>query len=227
MPKVTYEQYKALREKHGFNAYQAKMHAQQDANQPRWFKHAVEQTVKVPGTDCTLVLEVPSDDDNDFFDGDGQELKWTRIDYEFEQIRAQHVGAHMGYGWLSTGYTHRGQLAMVKMTSGGDRASRIEWYRKDGMSKQVAFETAQAAVKKEMEYWYRVVSGGVYKVGVVVKLLDENDTQIAEEALWGIESESDEYILQIANDFAAELVRAHYKELAEKQHWAERDVVTV
>lgn len=65
---------------------------------------------------------------------------------------------------------------------------------------------ALAAVRAEYEFFRRYFREDWCYVGVVVELLDGDGETVGEDSLWGIESDSTEYILETANDMARTLI---------------------
>ena len=67
-------------------------------------------------------------------------------------------------------------------------------------------ERAMRAVKRDYEYlsgWY---DNQWYYVGLIVELLDENDTILEEESCWGFKSDDTEYLCSEARSWAAHMV---------------------
>jgi hypothetical protein len=71
-------------------------------------------------------------------------------------------------------------------------------------------------------------------VGVIVARVDSEGEELESDSLWGIESDCDDYIAEVARDMADQMVRAQNKaryaarkESQERRYWAARDVVTI
>ncbi len=73
-------------------------------------------------------------------------------------------------------------------------------------------EKAMAAMKSTYEYIRRWCNDSWWYVGMIVTLLDENDEELSEEACWGFESESMDYLCEQARSWAAQMIRAERKE---------------
>lgn len=92
--------------------------------------------------------------------------------------------------------------------------------------KPTSGELASWAVDRDFERLHRWCNDEWYWMGVVVKLLDADDKVVAENSLWGVESDGD-YWREVAADMANTLLRGYAEEQAEAAYWAARDVETV
>lgn len=101
-------------------------------------------------------------------------------------------------------------------------------------------DIAAESVRRDMEYLRRWLNDDWWYVGVVVELLDDDGDVVDERSIWGIESDSGDYLEETARDLAFELASDHelttedierrrqeaIAEADERQRWAERDVIT-
>lgn len=90
-------------------------------------------------------------------------------------------------------------------------------------------EIRAEAVRRDFEYLRSWCNDGWHYVGVIVTDVtdDEDARNDYGHALWGIESNSDDYIEEIAHELIDGAAREFAKEVAEAEHWACRDVETV
>jgi hypothetical protein len=101
----------------------------------------------------------------------------------------------------------------------------------------------ERAVQADFDYLRRWLSDDWRYIGVCVELLDDEGEPVTERydyALWGIESDADDYIGEVAKELAGECANAEgittkqrraawlsaLHELRESRHWAARDVLT-
>lgn len=94
-----------------------------------------------------------------------------------------------------------------------------------------------AAVLADMDYLRGWCADDWHYVGVSVRILDQHGEPIGEDydnALWGIESSSEEYLQETAAELAGEILRirgnawrAALSERRQVKYWAARDVLTV
>lgn len=117
--------------------------------------------------------------------------------------------------------------------------------RKDGWNAEPfdAPGRIERAVQADFGRLRRWLSGDWFYVGVCVALLNESGddaTNKYSHALWGIESDCEEYIAEVAQELALECAKSEgitieqrreawrgaLKEARERQHWAQRDVAT-
>lgn len=100
-----------------------------------------------------------------------------------------------------------------------------------------AGEIRAAAVEKDFEFLRGWCNDEWHYCGIGVQLLDEDGEPVGEEyehALWGIESNADDYLKEVACELAAEICHgldktaaAEAKEQETRAYWEARDVMTV
>lgn len=84
------------------------------------------------------------------------------------------------------------------------RADNDQYCLKDGRAQRQA--QAVAAARAEYDFFRSWLRENWSYVGVIVELLDDDGAVIGSDSLWGIESNSDDYLLETANDMAAQLI---------------------
>lgn len=87
-------------------------------------------------------------------------------------------------------------------------------------------EVTAAAVEQDFERLRGWCNDRWHWIGVIVKLEDADGRLIAQDSLWGIEGDTD-YWQEVAAEIAERLHGEHVAEQAERQHWAERDTITL
>lgn len=68
-------------------------------------------------------------------------------------------------------------------------------------------EQAMAAMRSTCDYLREWCNNDWWYVGMIVTLLDQNDEELQEDACWGFESESMDYLCSEARDWAAHMIR--------------------
>lgn len=108
-----------------------------------------------------------------------------------------------------------------------DQREACKMARRDGWNAEPydAPNQVARAVESDFQFLRKFLNDDWHYVGVVVKIEDEEGEELAEDSCGGYESLND-YHKTSAKEMAEALVAGYKKELAEKQHWAERDVVT-
>lgn len=95
-----------------------------------------------------------------------------------------------------------------------------------------AGEIRAEAVRQDFEFLRGWANDQWHYVGVIVTLLDADDedgrfTPIDySHALWGIESEADKYLEEVAHELMGEAARESYREQQEASYWSARGVTT-
>jgi hypothetical protein len=225
-PQVLYEKYKAHRAKYGCNAETACRWAKQKP-QPKFIDtlpYSYRPTyVDVPGIGA-LKFELKDDNDYNSDDYDEQTFQWVKGMHDNEA--AKHCGAKMGENMYSLNHWDHGSVAVLcfDKKSGGRFEDRYKYHARS-MSKQDAYIAAQASIKDECEYRHRVAEGDVSWVGACVTLWepgepeDFNDQiedewkEIGQEEVWGFEyPDSEDYLLDTMNEWAASLVAKHWQQ---------------
>lgn len=100
-----------------------------------------------------------------------------------------------------------------------------------------AGEIRAAAVEKDFEFLRGWCNDEWHYCGIGVQLLDDDGEPVGEEyehALWGIESNADDYLKEVACELAAEICHGldktaavEVKEQETRAYWEARDVITV
>lgn len=111
-----------------------------------------------------------------------------------------------------------------------------EWERKSGQP-LTAGMIAAAAVDADFEHLLRWFNDDWRYVGVCVEQIDEDDQPLTNKyahACWGMESDDDEGLKQMANEYIDQIIGEHVRaeaaaiaEEIEVAYWNSRDVVTV
>jgi hypothetical protein len=80
--------------------------------------------------------------------------------------------------------------------------------RKDGWNAAPfdAPHRIERAVQADFDYLRRWLTDDWCYIGVVVERLDDEGSAVADSALWGIESDAHDYISEVANELADELL---------------------
>jgi hypothetical protein len=91
---------------------------------------------------------------------------------------------------------------------------------KDGWGcKPYDISSAMDAVKADYEFLRRWCNDDWWYVGMIVTLLDEDDTELREDSVWGFDSDSIDYLCSEARSWAARMIRDERDERrAEARH---------
>lgn len=190
--------------------------------------YSIDET-KITVKGLTFKVSIKADNDNpppwDGHDGHGPV---RRIDKRYRTYRHE-TGKRPGERPMGDGYFYDWQAAM-KQAKGEGWGPATE-----GLTRG---QQLQVAVQQDFDYLKAWVAGDFVWCGVCVTLEidgDAIDVPGAIDSLWGVEfwqhysltHSKNAYALEIAQDMALDLANAHLEEQKERQHWAERDVVTV
>lgn len=136
-----------------------------------------------------------------------------------------HDGGRREYLWL---YDYPGACETARRDGWGVDGGRLPG--------ETARQYAARAAMADFEHLRGYCSGAWEWVGVGVQLLDADGETIGGEydfSLWGIESNADEYLQEVARDLAGEILaqrakawREHLKEARARKYWESRDVQT-
>lgn len=173
----------------------------------------------------TFRVTHPLDDSTDApwerADGHGPVSKWTRnAKRPGERVLCSDRGAQRYYDW---------QAACKLARRDGWDADPIGAPNRIERAVQADFDFLRGWCNDEWQY-----------VGVVVELLDAEDEPIDKNSLWGIESDSYDYLRDTAHELADQLLHAHgltltqrtqawrgaLREARERRYWAQRDTIT-
>lgn len=181
-------------------------------------------TIELDGR--TFKVEVIPDDSMgapwDEHDGHGVVSDWTRREKRpGERVLCSDRDSHRYYDIAETMKLARKdgwgleEEALAKLA---DRLGR----------KPTKREITAAAVEQDFDRLRRWCEGDWYWVGVAVTLLDDEGEETDErDSLWGIESDCEDYLEEVASELAEEILSRVNEETAEREHWAARDVRTV
>lgn len=174
----------------------------------------------------TFRVNHPYDDSGDTpwerADGHGPVSEWTSRDKRpGERLLCSDRGSRRYYDW---------QEACKLARRDGWDAEPIGAPNRIERAVQADFDFLHAWCNDEWQY-----------VGVVVEMLGADGAVVAEQSLWGIESNAYDYLRDTAHELADEILhergltleqrthawRAALTEARERRYWAQRDTVTV
>lgn len=172
--------------------------------------------------------------DGDTFSHDGREFRINIVDDEDSGAPWDRADGHGVVSDWTTRDKRPGERVLNTDRSSKryyDVQASIAIAKRDGWDAQpyggTKGERAARAVDADFEYLRRWCNDQWRYVGVVVTLLDEDGEDAGEsESLWGIESESDDYIAETAREYAGQICARLDKEQTERAEWEARDVMT-
>ena len=154
-----------------------------------------------------LKVEIKPDDDT--------EAPWERV-YLHGPVsdwvrRDKRPGERMLYtdGWSRRYYDFAEAVKLAKRDGWGLAPERQKEFEAKAGRALTKAEVAQQAVVDDFNRLRAWCAGHWWYVGVVVTLHDDSDNEIDERSLWGIESDSGDYLKEVAKDLGNELVKEH------------------
>lgn len=176
----------------------------------------------------TFSAETPYDDSHgapwEECDGHGPVSEWKRAEkwsYGANKAPGEWV-LHADRGSIRTYDAAEAQRIALRDGWGlapADEAALAQRLGRVPTRRQIAAE----AVRRDFEYLRRWCADQWHYVGVVVTLLDADDDATDEtESLWGIESDSGDYLEETARELADQIcARLDAQEQAEREAWAD------
>lgn len=161
----------------------------------------------------TFVVHIEADDDGtapwEREDGHGPVTQWTsRSKLPGEWILDSGRGCHLFYdSQEATRIAKRDKWGI----SDDERAALVEKLGRE----PTAGEVTAAAVRRDFEYLRGWCNDDWHYVGVCVRHVSQNEDEKYTYALWGIESDCDDYIQETAHELAAQCAKALDSEAAQ------------